>query len=216
MRKSLMAIGLALWLAQPAAAEPAYDLIFKQGTLSDLSLQSVLAYDRQVTIASDPERAQRSTGTVDLAFATDDMAQLTFRQDDKHQTLGRFPASVGNPIVMYFVETVLRDVAHEAGGSPFYIRTRIKDSLVAPAEIEPVTLRYGDRDVVGQKVTLHPFQDDENRDRMHGYGDLSLSFTVSDAYPGWYGALVADVPGETDAQPIYSNSLILTGEEVRQ
>ncbi|MDK3075321.1 hypothetical protein QO034_19765 [Sedimentitalea sp. JM2-8] len=216
MRKSLMAIGLALWLAQPAAAEPAYDLIFKQGTLSDLGMQSVLVYDRQVEIAADLDRARRSTGTVDMAFATDDMAQLTFRQDDKHQSLGRFPASVGNPIVMYFVETVLRDVAHEAGGSPFYIRTKIKDSLVQPAEIESVTLRFGDRDVAGQKITLHPFRDDENRDRMKGYGDLSLSFTVSEDYPGWYGALVADVPGETETQPIYSNRLILTGEEVRQ
>jgi hypothetical protein len=217
MRKNFKAFGLILLMAAPPAiAEPAYDLIFKQGTLSDVGASSVLAYDRKVAIAADPDRARRNTGAVDLTFATEDLAQLTFRQDGKHQALGRFPASVGNPIVMYFVETVLRDVAHEAGGSPFYIRSRIKEALVQSADIEPVSLRFGDRDVVGQKITLHPFQDDENRDRMKGYGDLSLTFTVSEDYPGWYGALAADVPGATLDQPIYFNTLILTGEEIRQ
>ena len=37
-------------------------------------------------------------------------------------------------MIMYFVETVTRDMGESAGGSVFYIRNRIKEALVTPTE----------------------------------------------------------------------------------
>ena len=217
MRVSLIWLSVALSLvALPVAAVETYDLIFKTGTLSDVPADAVLRYRRDVTIAADPDRADRNTGAVQLTQDADDMARLTFLRDAERRNLGQFPATVGNPIVMYFIETVLRDVAHQAGGSPFYIRNRIKESLVQFAEIEQAAVPFGDQDVSAQQITLRPFLNDKNRDKMKGYGDLTLTFTMSDQVPGWYAALVANVPGTAASAPIYNNALVLQPVGVAQ
>lgn len=198
----------SLLLANPLRAGETYDLIFRQGTLTDLPITRVLEYDRQVEVHSNLEYGARHTGSVQLNFEPDDMARLRFRKDGKHQNLGTFPATVGNPIIMYFVETVLRDVAHEAGGSPFYIRNRIKEALVTKVPIKDVTVRIGGSDVAAKQITLRPFETDKNRDRMGVYGDLALTFTMSDEVPGWYSSLVASAPGK-DGAVGYTNALTL-------
>lgn len=205
----------AAFLAAPLHAQETYDLIFKPGTLSDLAETDVLAYDRDVTIAANPAYAQRNTGKIALNFEPDDMARLRFLQGEQYRNVGNFPATVGNPVIMYFVETVLRDVAQEAGGSPFYIRNRIKEALVTSVPIEDGTALYGDAELAIKQITLRPFEHDKNRDRMGIYGDLALTFTMSDDAPGWYVSLVAAAPGQGDAVG-YSNSLTLTPLETKR
>ncbi len=202
---------IALLLGSPAAAVETYDLIFRQGTLSGVPETTVLHYDRQVAIAANPDYSARQTGRVELNFEPEDMARLKFVQGDKHRVVGLFPATVGNPIIMYFVETVLRDVAQEAGGSPFYIRNRIKDALIQPAPIEEITVSLDGEDVIAKTITLRPFAEDKNRDKMGVYGDLALTFTMSSDVPGWYSSLVASAPGK-DGAPGYSNALTLRSD----
>lgn len=199
---------IALLLGSPAAAVETYDLIFRQGTLSDVPATTVLHYDRQVAIAANPDYSARQTGRVELNFESENMARLIFSQGEKHRVLGLFPATVGNPIIMYFVETVSRDVAQEAGGSPFYIRNRIKDALVKSAPIEEITVSLDGEDVMAKTITLHPFAEDKNRDRLGVYRDLMLTFTMSDDVPGWYSSLVASAHGKDDALG-YTNALTL-------
>lgn len=198
----------ALLLSGPLHAAETYDLIFRTGTLDDVAPDRMLAYERRVEIAENPEYASRSTGVVELSFHDDDMARLQFVQGDRQQVLGMFPATVGNPIIMYFVETVLRDVAQAAGGSPFYIRNRIKESLVAVAPIEDAEIGFAGTEIAAKEITLHPFRDDPNRDKMGVYGDLALTFTMSDDVPGWYASLSATAPGP-DGTVGYVNTLTL-------
>lgn len=199
--------------ASPVFAAETYDLIFKNGTLSDLSKDQTLEYDRVVSVPNNPEMSENQTGMVKLSFEADDMARLTFFQGEKYRKLGAFPATVGNPIVMYFVETVTRDVAQNAGGSPFYIRNRVKDSLIQFAEIVSLDTIYGDREIGAQQITLRPFLNDKNRERMRGYADLALTFTMSEDVPGWYHSLVAKVSPAGADKPIYSYSLTLQSGE---
>ncbi|MDW4498639.1 hypothetical protein R5H30_11650 [Sulfitobacter sp. D35] len=210
--KPLLALLIVLLAAAPLRASGPYDLIFKTGTLSDLSGADTLIYDRRVEIGDNPDYAARNTGQVELDFQPDEMARLRFFKDGKHRKVGLFPATVGNPIVMYFVETVLRDVAQEAGGSPFYIRNRIKDALIQEAPVEEVTVNVDGAEIAAQRVTLRPFEHDKNRPRMGPYGDLSLTFTMSEALPGWYGSLVAEAPAK-DGRAGYRNALTLVAGE---
>ena len=135
------------------------------------------------------------------------VATLEFRQDGKHRNLGSFPASVGNPMIMVFYESVIRDMAETAGGSPFYIRNRVKEALVQPAEIETGEAEFAGETVATRTVTLRPFLDDPNRDRMMGFGDLELRVTMSDAVPGWYLSLVAEAPGAQGTEEGYVSAL---------
>lgn len=196
-------VTLSAAAALAATDDAPYDLLFKNGTLDDIDRDTTLVYDRTVTNALAPDAATRDTGRIELTFEDSDVeaALLTFRQDGKHRVLGEFPASVGNPMILYFVETVVRDMAESAGGSPFYIRNRVKESLVAPAEVE-----------TGggvSTVTLRPFEGDPNADRMQGFDDLALTVTMSEDTPGWYSELKAEVPGE-DGTPVYASTIALT------
>lgn len=212
MRAWLACLIVALMVALPVGAAETYDLIFKTGTLSDLSADQVLEYERETLISADEAYAARQSGKVSLSLESDENALLRFHQGEKARALGTFPATVGNPIVMYFVETVLRDVANQAGGSPFYIRNRIKASLVAFAEIEETTVAFDGDEIAAQSITLRPFLKDKNRDRMKGYGDLTLTFTMSEDVPGWYNSLVANVAGADENAPIYRNAIVLHKE----
>ncbi len=212
MTRFLTGLCLTLGLAfsqSPALAVETYDLIFKNGTLDDISKDATLAYDRETVVDQKAEMSDRATGEVRLTFEEDEMARLRFHQGDKLRNIGAFPATVGNPIIMYFVETVIRDVAQEAGGSPFYIRNRVKDSLIQFAEINDASKPFGGSDVGVQQITLRPFLNDPNRAKMKGYEDLALTITMSNDVPGWYYSLEANVTGKGGQGPLYRNALTL-------
>ncbi|MBS8225317.1 hypothetical protein [Vannielia litorea] len=194
----LMSFGSAAQAADPADTA-AYDLLFKQGTLEGFEVGDVLEYSRDVKNTRVPDAAKRDTGALDLTLAggTPPVAELLFRQDEKYRSVGSFPASVGNPVIMYFVETVVRDMAETAGGSPFYIRNRVKESLVSPADVSE------DGGIVS--VVIRPFEGDPNAERMQGFGDLALTVVMSEEVPGWYESLTAE------AGDVYSSTLKFEG-----
>ncbi|ABV92216.1 conserved hypothetical protein [Dinoroseobacter shibae DFL 12 = DSM 16493] len=211
MRTILMSLTIGAWLcAAPALAAPlegekTYDLLFRQGTLDTISRSSELVYRRTVKNSLKPEAAERDTGDIALSFRQGEavMALLEFRQGGKYRTLGTFPASVGNPMIMYFYETVVRDMAETAGGSPFYIRNRVKEALVEPSEIIAGEAIIDGKTVETSTIRMLPFEGDPNVDRMRGFGDLELQVTMSEAVPGWYMSMEAKASnGE-----VYSNTL---------
>ncbi len=212
---AIVAVGLA---GTPALAAndgtATYDLLFKPGTLDEVPMDQMLLYERTVTNALVPDAGMRDSGEIELSFedTTPPQAGLRFLRGGKHRNLGSFPMSVGNPIIMYFVETIVRDMAESAGGSPFYIRNRVKDALVTPSEVQNGEAMYDGKTIRTKTVTLHPFVDDPNRDRMMGFGDLALSVTMSDEVPGWYHSLEANVPG-TDG-PVYKS--VMQFEEIEE
>lgn len=207
----LAACLLFLAMAQTASAAETYDLLFRTGTLDGISRETALTYERKVSARANEEVAARENGTVRLVFVPDNMAELTFRQGDRHRTIGAFPANVGNPMILYFVESIVRDMAATSGGSPFYIRNRIKAALEQKNPVREETIETGNGSLEATIVTLRPFADDPNRDRMTGFGDLVLTVTMSDQVPGWYYELRADtIPpeeasGDTDEAPVYAN-----------
>ena len=205
---ALIGISTAAISASNTIEQP-YDLLFKTGTLDDIPNDETLIYTRDVTNALEPDAAERDTGRIELGFDSGEpmQASLKFTQGQKHRNLGQFPASVGNPIILYFVETVIRDMAESAGGSPFYIRNRIKESLVAPGLMENGQVQFDGATVATQAITLSPFQGDPNADRMKGFGDLRLEVTMSEDVPGWYHSLRAFVPDPASDTPIYSSTL---------
>lgn len=181
-------------LASPLDGEKTYDLLFRDGTLDKIDRSAALVYQRDVTNTLKPEAAARDTGQIALSFRENQqgLAQLEFRQDEKHRSLGVFPASVGNPMIMYFYESVVRDMAEAAGGSPYYIRNRVKEALVQPTNIEDGEAVVDGKTVPTHTIRLYPFADDPNQHRMQGFGALELKVTMSDAVPGWYISLVAE------------------------
>jgi hypothetical protein len=226
MRNLLAILGLVLGLAGlPADAAETYKLLFREGTLDGFSAGQKLSYIARRTGRSAPEAEQVPGQEItpppaelrlDLTLAPENEVVLTAVQGETQQPAGRFPGSVGNPLIMYFLETVLRDMSNQAGGSPFYIRNRIKESFTREADIRPLALSLDGRAVAAQEITLHPFANDAARARMSGFADLTLVAVVSDEVPGWYYSLSAAAPpAPGEAGPGYSNAITLMPEAAK-
>ncbi|MBP0484698.1 hypothetical protein [Sagittula salina] len=224
MRNTLIAaLFLAIPLTPALAAEQldgkaTYDLLFREHTLDDVEPGQTLTYTRAVSNTLNPAAAERDSGQIEMSFDKERalMAVLELkREDDKHRGLGRFPASVGNPMIMFFYESVVRDMAESAGGSPFYIRNRVKDSLVKSSEVIAGEAEVDGKVIPTQSVTLRPFENDPNADRMKGFDELELEVVMSDEVPGWYVSLTASVPGEGKA-PTYLSEIDFRALEAAQ
>lgn len=202
----------------PVAAAETYGLLFPSEALKGLDSapeggevdRSTLVYDR---VISGLEQGQvDGTYSIGLKIKPDDNVALTLYQGTRSRALGNYPVSVGNPVIMYFLESALADIAFQSGGSPFYMRNRIKDALLRDAEVMPVSLKYQNRAVAAREVTIRPFLKDKARDRMGRFSELVLAVTVSEDIPGWYYSLVATVPAVAGgAKTGYSNAITLKG-----
>ena len=210
-RLGYLLIALFCLTAPLHAEEAGYDLIFRTGTLADQKEGATLRYGREIINAAHPEPGQRRRSeAVLLSIAADDKALLRAEIDGKHRPIGGFPASVGNPLAMYFMEATVRNLAAVTGGSPFYIRNRVKEALIKGTAVTQGIGRFDGADVATKIITMYPFRDGESRRLMGPFGALELRFTVSDAVPGWYLSLAAATPDQGDttgAGRLYSDRI---------
>ena len=93
-----------------------------------------------------------------------------------------FPASGPNPVLLYFLESTARGMAQATGGSPFYIRNRIREAVAAAG--------LGDGSPL--EVAIVPFAADPNRGRMGGFADLTLRLRYDEGRPDRLLELSAD------------------------
>ena len=207
---------------EPLAAAQTYELLFRSTALKGLEAvpggsearQTTLVYDRVVSGARTGEAD--GSFSIDLKIKPDGNVAMALHQGERSRGLGTYPGSVGNPLIMYFLESVLADIASQSGGSPYYLRNRVKEALLRDAKVMPVSLRHGNGDVAARKVTIRPLVNDKARKQMGRFSELALTVTVSEAIPGWYYSLVATVPAASGGREVgYSNAITFkaAGEE---
>lgn len=192
-------------------AESAFDLVFREGALDALPQGTELRYDGETPGATEGEDWREVV--VDLG--ADGSAVVRRRAEGGEgpaQVVGSFPAAVGNPVVMVFFERVVQTIAEETGGSPFYIRNRIRDALAGPGRIEAVTADWDGGAVPATEVALTPFAQDAHRAELGAFADLEIRVVVSEAVPGWYASIRAEAPA-TATGAAYASSLSLAGVE---
>lgn len=114
--------------------------------------------------------------------------------------IGPFPVSGGDPALTFFLETVSRDMAALTGGSPFYIRNRLKDALFRGGEIQ--------RQDGATVAVFAPFRGDRNSARMLGFETLELRFTLGEPKAP-IRAMVARTGPLAGGQPAYDSAMVL-------
>jgi hypothetical protein len=189
---------LALLVAGPAAAGALSDLVMAPGLFAEAGDGPLLAYAETRTVL---DGAQEEDRLVLAMVAGPDGRKLELTQDvegGEHPVAG-FPPSSANPVLLYFLEASVRAMAEATGGSPFYIRNRMREALTA-----------ADLGVAGEtrEVVLRPFEGDRNRERMGVFKDLEVRLRFEE--PERLLELSADTPGDGDG---YHHRLTLTGED---
>jgi hypothetical protein len=217
MRKLLLAVLVGVVLVGPVRADPATEALFAEGIFDDLPEGQAIAYvhSRSGTTSADFTPVTDGRIVVVTGQGADGTPNLsmTLEADGRQRQVADFSARGGNPVLMVFLESAVRSMAAISGGSPFYIRNRIKDALRQGGDLVDAPQDFGGSTVAAQELTLHPFKTDPNRDRMGEFAGLSLRFVVSDAVPGHFLLLSADTP---DATSGYHETITLTGTEEGQ
>lgn len=200
MRRILAVLALVA-LPIGAGADTGTDLVFAPNQLAGLAAGERLVYAH----ARGGEAALRPVegGTWELAIEEGDGARaaiLSIRAGTRARELEPFPGdeTAGNPVLIAFLETVTRRVAEATGGSPFYIRNRIRDALRAGGTVRPAD--------GAREIAYSPFRDDPNARALGAFRELEIAFSVAETAPGRFRRLSAATPG---AEPAYRETLDL-------
>jgi hypothetical protein len=193
MRRHLVALALALAAAQSAAAGPS-DLLFNTPHMQSVEPGATLRYGHmrrsEPRLGIGPDFDQ----TIALAMGQAQAESFTLDADGAPRTFGVNDGVPGNPLLMVFLENALRSVATATGGSPFYLRNRMREALADGLTVEP-----------DGALAMRPFVADANRDKLGAFADMSLRFTLSEQSPGMFVAMRAEA-GPADA-PVYAEEI---------
>jgi hypothetical protein len=202
IRKTLI-LGMLL-LPIPAGAGALSDLLMAPRLFEGASVGSAVVYREDRTL---PEGAETSVvamadGRIRLEVKPGGEMLLVREADGAAKPLGTFGMGVANPLLLYFLENTVRVMAESTGGSPYYIRNRIREALVA-ADL-------GAAEGAVRQATLTPFDADPNRDRMGGFADLVIRLRFDPAEPARILELSADTQAGSGG---YHDRMTLVAEE---
>ena len=206
MSRLLLAPALAFAVALSAPAGAQTEILFSTPHLEETASNSTLVYHwtshfRDGTTGDIAER----TETVKLAIgASPDIGarplEVTMISDGHERRIDSFTGVPGNPVLMVFLEGMVRSIQKATGGSPFYLRNRIKDALRDGLTVST------DKNGV-ETLTMRPFETDRNRARMGPFAMTEVQFVVDRSAPGMLLRMVADTGGPRD-QAVYYEEVV--------
>ena len=187
-----------------ALADAVSDLLMAPGVFAEAPVGSAVAYAEERTVPDGGSLVDVAAGAVRLEVHEDGgkrELRLVKESEGQAQPVGTCPPGVANPLLRDFLETTVRATAEATGGSPYYIRNRIREALVAA----DATGEGGEREAV-----LVPFAGDPNRAKMGAFADLTLRLRFDPERPERILELSADTaPGEAG----YHEKMVLIAED---
>ncbi len=191
-RTGLTAVAvIAMAAALSLHAGEAQDQLFAVGVLDSVPTGQRLVFERERGGVFDTTRLPAiADGEIAVTLTATDSgsrtAVVSTRDDGKERVLTDLPADAGHPLLLVFLEMVVRDVATLTDGSPFYIRNRIREALGDQHEVETVEVANDDGAAAGERLLFRPFISDPNRQRLGAFADLEIGVMLNDAAPGGF------------------------------
>lgn len=188
MRRLAIMLAMLLAAGGAAAEKSASDLLFATPHLAQVAPGEQVRYSHRRV--SDP--ALNIGPDIDEAIALrvaegqgGREVTVTLDADGSPRDLDPFRSVPGNPLLMVFLEDTVRAVNRATGGSPFYLRNRMRDALRDQLTEAP----SGDG---GTVLTMQPFGHDANRAKLGAFADMRVRFEVAPDAPGMLVAMSAE------------------------
>lgn len=189
--------------APPAVAAP-LDWLFSTPHLATLTADHPISYRHVRTgVPANPGADLDKAITLERG---EDGTQIVVTMDaDGQKRPVSFRGMTGNPVLMVFLESVVRTISATTGANPLYLQNRIKDAMRERMTEETVTVDLDGEPVEAHRIELRPFRDDAHAAELGIFAGLDLAFVLSDAAPGSFLSLTASAPGT----PAYSEEVTL-------
>jgi hypothetical protein len=206
MRRILALAMLAALATASAMAEPV-DRLFSQPQLGLVGPGASLDYRHLRRDGSGPARQSVREKTIRIERdVRSGQVLVTMDAAGRARRLAPFRGMSGNPALMVFLESVVSAVSEATGGSPLYLRARIREAMRDRIAERAVTTRHAGAEVAAWELTLTPFRDDPHGSKLGDFAGLVLSFVLSEAVPGSFVSLKATASGDP---PAYSEEIRL-------
>ncbi|MBK0399879.1 hypothetical protein H0I76_11815 [Limibaculum sp. M0105] len=175
------------------SAAPGVGLLFDAHQLDGLADGTALHYAHAREVAPGSPAPAVEDGALRLALGASE-SEVTLVEGTRTRRLDPFPRASGNPVFIVFLESMLRAVAAQTGGSPFYLRNRIKEALWKGAVATPVSVRLGDAEVAAERLSYQPFAADSHKAELGELAGLTIEFVLAEGAPGRFVSLTAATP----------------------
>ena len=186
-------------LAGPALAQaPAPDaatLLFETPQLQGEAPGRTLAYAYSRKAPDDGRLGPSFADTIRLGIepSAAEAAARTVRMEmfgpGRRRAAGPFEDVTTNPVLTVFLEHHVEQLAKALRANPRYLKNAIRAALRDKAVVERAETDAAGQPVPAWRVSVAPFADDANKDRMQGLDGLAYTFTVSDGVPGRIAAI---------------------------
>ena len=222
LQRAAFALAWACTAAVPAlAADPsefsaAEKLVFTEAHLGNVKPPAGLRYS-YVRTATAKDTAFEDDALIDVTASGKSCCTVHGRFLSGSRQLAQLPDIVdakSNPIILYFLENDIREMAKETkrrdGGG--YFRNRIRKAMVDEAAVKDITVEYQGKKLPAQEVTLSPYLKDPARARYERLATKRYSFVLAKGVPGGVYQVSTVLPGAlaTDA-PVQQDMLTLVG-----
>lgn len=212
---AFLAMGLAAsGLGAQDEVSEAETLLFQTNHLKNVVPAATLFY------------AFRKTGSAEAGF--DDTVEVRVHSADSAKRVSvafftgarriAFPEvahAEGNPVLLYFLEREIREMARLTGAKPAQFRRAIRTALARSARVAKTKLRFGGRGAAASEVTIVPYADNPLKDSLGKYASKSYVFTLSADVPGGVYRVRGFVPppadAANDAPPLIEERLSFVG-----
>ena len=200
------------------------DQIMQPGLYAGMNAEAALRYSLTRSLAPAPEAGWPGEGHgIALPEAVEGASLILARQgtegarlsltlappgEAEGRILSEMPGGAPNPVLLFWLENIVRVASVQTGGSPFYLRNRIREALVA-AEISP--------DGAGiNRLELKPFAalGPAEAARLGAFAGLRLEILWREEAPGRLLELKAETAAaDAGLAGGYHEHLILQAEE---
>jgi len=106
----------------------------------------------------------------------------------------RYPPALGfagNPLLLFALDRDTRELGAATGGTPTWFRNRFRHALATAAELRPGEIAFDGRRLPATVITLTPYAGEPRAGRFQ---ERRYAFTLSEAVPGWFHAIRAELP----------------------
>lgn len=208
---SLATLAAAAAFAAPTAAE----LFFERPYLAQVQPGTTLTYAYK-HVTSEAKLGDGFEETLDMKVEApaDDpakrIADVIIHRGTQEGEAGPFPTMNGNPIALILLERDVKEIAQLTKGSPFYLRNRVREHL-STGTVTPARFSFDGREVEGWKLTMLPFAEDPNKDKLLELVGRRYEFLFADAVPGGLYSIDVVTPKADGSANMIETSLTLTG-----
>jgi hypothetical protein len=187
-------------VAPPSEAE---QLLFMKPWLASMREPRTLVYD-YAALADGPTAAMRDHASLALVAHADGKCCGThaeFLSGPLAIGLPDLDDPQGNPMLLYFLESEVRQMERSTKGQAAHFRRRIRQALADEAKVATETVRWNGKDVPARVVRVAPFVNDPYRQRFEREAATTYEFVLSDAVPGGIVRLSAAIPAAKAGDP---------------